>query len=102
MVSVVNGCSYYISRECTNTGVMVREGAEATIVVIARAGEKNTETAADNTGAKAHAEAGASAKSIDEMPDDSAGPRCDGRYILIAESVMVPLDARKLRMGVTA
>lgn len=38
-------------------------------------------------------EAGASAKSIDEMPDDSAGPRCDGRYILIAESVMVPLGS---------
>ena len=47
--------------ECTNTGIMVREGAEATIVVVARAGEKNTETAADNTGAKAHAEAGAEA-----------------------------------------
>ena len=45
------------ANECTNTGVMVREGAEATIVVIARAGEKNTETAADNTGAKANAEA---------------------------------------------
>ena len=49
--------------ECTNTGVMVREGAEATIVVVARAGEKNTETAADNTGAKAHAEADAPATS---------------------------------------
>ena len=49
--------------ECTNTGIMVREGAEATIVVVARAGEKNTETAADNTGAKAHAEAGAPATS---------------------------------------
>lgn len=49
--------------ECTNTGVMVREGAEATIVVVARAGEKNTETAADNTGAKANAEAGAPATS---------------------------------------
>ena len=45
--------------ECANTGVMVREGAEATIVVVARAGEKNTETAADNTGAKANAEADA-------------------------------------------
>lgn len=45
------------ANECTNTGVMVREGAEATIVVVARAGEKNTETAADNTGAKANAEA---------------------------------------------
>ena len=45
------------ANECTNTGVMVREGAEATIVVVARAGEKNTETAADKTGAKANAEA---------------------------------------------
>lgn len=51
------------ANECTNTGVMVREGAEATIVVIARAGEKNTETAADNTGAKANAEADAPATS---------------------------------------
>ena len=49
--------------ECTNTGVMVREGAEATIVVVARAGEKNTEPAADNTGAKANAEADAPATS---------------------------------------
>ena len=49
--------------ECINTGVMVREGAEATIVVVARAGEKNTETAADNTGAKANAEADAPATS---------------------------------------
>ena len=49
--------------ECTNTGIMVREGAEATIVVVARAGEKNTEAAADNTGAKANAEAGAPATS---------------------------------------
>lgn len=47
--------------ECTNAGIMVREGAEATIVVVARAGEKNTEAAADNTGAKAHAEADAAA-----------------------------------------
>ncbi len=51
------------ANECTNTGVMVREGAEATIVVVARAGEKNTETAADSTGAKANAEAGAPATS---------------------------------------
>ena len=51
------------ANECTNTGVMVREGAEATIVVVARAGEKNTETAADNTGAKAHTEADAPATS---------------------------------------
>ena len=43
--------------ECTNTGIMVREGAEATIVVVARAGEKNTEAAADNTGAKVNAKA---------------------------------------------
>ena len=49
------------ANECTNTGVMVREGAEATIVVVARAGEKNTEAAADNTGAKAHEEADAAA-----------------------------------------
>ena len=49
--------------ECTNTGIMVREGAEATIVVVARAGEKNTEAAADNTGAKANAEADAPATS---------------------------------------
>lgn len=51
------------TNECTNTGVMVREGAEATIVVVARAGEKNTETAVDNTGANAHAEADALATS---------------------------------------
>ena len=49
------------ANECTNTGVMVREGAEATIVVVARTGEKNTETAADNTGAKANVEADAAA-----------------------------------------
>ena len=49
------------ANECTNTGIMVREGAEATIVVVARAGEKKTETAADNTGAKANAEADATA-----------------------------------------
>lgn len=49
------------ANECTNTGVMVREGAEATIVVVARTGEKNTEAAADNTGAKANAEADAAA-----------------------------------------
>ena len=51
------------ANECTNTGVMVREGAEATIVVVARTGEKNTETAADNTGAKANAEVDAPATS---------------------------------------
>lgn len=49
--------------ECTNTGIMVREGAEATIVVVARAGEKNTEPAADNTGAKVNAKADAPATS---------------------------------------
>ena len=52
------------ANECTNTGVMVREGAEATIVVVARAGEKNTETAADNTGAKANAEADAATSAV--------------------------------------
>ena len=51
------------ANECTNTGVMVREGAEATIVIVARAGEKNTGTAADNTGAKANEEADAPATS---------------------------------------
>lgn len=51
------------ANECTNTGVMVREGAEATIVVVARACEKNTEAAADNTGTKAHTEADAPATS---------------------------------------
>lgn len=51
------------ANECTNTGVMVREGAEATIVVVARTGEKNTEAAADNTDAKANAEADAPATS---------------------------------------
>ena len=66
--------------ECTNTGIMVREGAEATIVVVARAGEKNTETAADNTGAKANAEADAEADTkadtetkIDTDPPSAAG-----------------------------
>ena len=62
--------------ECTNTGIMVREGAEATIVVIARAGEKNTETAADNTGAKAHAEADVAAgtKADTETKADTDAP----------------------------
>lgn len=62
--------------ECTNTGVMVREGAEATIVVVARAGEKNTETAADNTGAKANAEADAAAgtKADTETKADTDAP----------------------------
>ena len=64
------------ANECTNTGVMVREGAEATIVVIARAGEKNTETAADNTGAKANAEADATAgtKADTETKIDADAP----------------------------
>ncbi|WP_455044174.1 SufB/SufD family protein [Lancefieldella rimae] len=64
------------ANECTNTGVMVREGAEATIVVVARAGEKNTETAADNTGAKAHAEVGAAAgtKADTETKIDADAP----------------------------
>ena len=62
--------------ECTNTGVMVREGAEATIVVVARAGEKNTEAAADNTGAKANAEADAAAgtKAETETKVDTDAP----------------------------
>ena len=60
------------ANECTNTGVMVREGAEATIVVVARAGEKNTETAADNTGAKAHAEADTDAPDTTDAPATSA------------------------------
>ena len=64
------------ANECTNTGVMVREGAEATIVVVARAGEKNTETAADNTGAKANAEADAAAgtKADTETKIDADAP----------------------------
>ena len=62
--------------ECTNTGVMVREGAEATIVVVARAGEKNTETVADNTGTKAHTEVGAAAgtKADTETKIDADAP----------------------------
>ena len=64
------------ANECTNTGVMVREGAEATIVVVARAGEKNTEPAADNTGAKANAEVGAAAgtKADTETKIDADAP----------------------------
>ena len=64
------------ANECTNTGVMVREGAEATIVVVARAGEKNTEAAADNTGAKANAEADAAAgtKTDTETKIDADAP----------------------------
>ena len=64
------------ANECTNTGVMVREGAEATIVVVARAGEKNTEAAADNTGTKAHTEVGAAAgtKADTETKIDADAP----------------------------
>lgn len=64
------------ANECTNTGVMVREGAEATIVVVARAGEKNTETVADNTGTKAHTEVGAAAgtKADTETKIDADAP----------------------------
>ena len=62
--------------ECTNTGIMVREGAEATIVVVARAGEKNTETAADNTGAKVNAKADVAAgtKADTETKIDTDAP----------------------------
>lgn len=62
--------------ECTNTGIMVREGAEATIVVVARAGEKNTEAAADNTGAKVNAKADATAgtKADTETKIDTDAP----------------------------
>lgn len=64
------------ANECTNTGIMVREGAEATIVVVARAGEKNTEPAADNTGAKANAKADATAgtKADTETKIDTDAP----------------------------
>ena len=66
------------ANECTNTGVMVREGAEATIVVVARAGEKNTETAADNTGAKANAEADVAAGTkANAEADATAGTKAD-------------------------
>lgn len=62
--------------ECTNTGIMVREGAEATIVVVARAGEKNTEAAADNTGAKVNAKADVAAgtKADTETKIDTDAP----------------------------
>lgn len=68
------------ANECTNTGVMVREGAEATIVVVARAGEKNTEAAADNTGTKAHTEADAAAgtKADTEAKVDTDAPGTAG------------------------
>lgn len=61
---------------CTNTGIMVREGAEATIVVVARAGEKNTEAAADNTGAKVNAKADVAAgtKADTETKIDTDAP----------------------------
>ena len=64
------------ANECTNTGIMVHEGAEATIVVVARAGEKNTETAADNTGAKVNAKADVAAgtKADTETKIDTDAP----------------------------
>ena len=66
------------ANECTNTGIMVREGAEATIVVVARAGEKNTEAAADNTGAKANAKADATAGTkANAEADATAGTKAD-------------------------
>lgn len=68
--------------ECTNTGVMVREGAEATIVVVARAGEKNTETVADSIGAKAHAEA-----------DVAAGTKADTETKIDADAPGAPSAA---------
>lgn len=71
--------------ECTNTGVMIREGAEATIVVVARAGEKNTETAADNTGAKANAEADAEAdtKADTDAPGAADAPATSAALVRI-------------------
>lgn len=64
--------------ECTNTGIMVREGAEATIVVVARAGEKNTEPAADNTGAKVNAKADVAAGTkANAEADATAGTKAD-------------------------
>ena len=64
------------ANECTNTGIMVHEGAEATIVVVARAGEKNTEPAADNTGAKVNAKADVAAgtKADTETKIDTDAP----------------------------
>ena len=83
------------ANECTNTGVMVREGAEATIVVVARAGEKNTETAADNTGAKANAEADAEAdtKADTETKIDTDAPGAAGA--LATSAALVRIVAEK-------
>ncbi len=83
------------ANECTNTGVMVREGAEATIVVVARAGEKNTETAADNTGAKANAEADAEAdtKADTETKIDTGAPGAAGA--LATSAALVRIVAEK-------
>lgn len=78
------------ANECTNTGVMVREGAEATIVVVARAGEKNTETAADNTGAKANAEADAAAGT---KADAAAGTKTDTETKIDADAPGAPSAA---------
>ena len=71
--------------ECTNTGVMIREGAEATIVVVARAGEKNTEAAADNTGAKANAEADVAAgtKVDTDAPGTAGAPATSAALVRI-------------------
>lgn len=71
--------------ECTNAGIMVREGAEATIVVVARAGEKNTEAAADNTGAKANAEADVAAgtKVDTDAPGTAGAPATSAALVRI-------------------
>ena len=73
------------ANECTNTGVMVREGAEATIVVVARTGEKNTETAADNTGAKANADADAAdgTKADTDTPGAADAPATSAALVRI-------------------
>ncbi|WP_315573705.1 SufD family Fe-S cluster assembly protein [Lancefieldella rimae] len=77
--------------ECTNAGIMVREGAEATIVVVARAGEKNTEAAADNTGAKANAEANATAgtKADTETKIATDAPGATGSFATSAALVRI-------------
>lgn len=69
--------------ECTNTGIMVREGAEATIVVVARTGEKNTEAAADNTGAKANAEADTETKIDTDAPGAADVPATSAALVRI-------------------
>ena len=69
--------------ECTNTGIMVREGAEATIVVVARAGEKNTEAVADNTGAKANAEADTETKIDTDAPGAADVPATSAALVRI-------------------